>query len=126
MVTDSEVKTLFSSPQGPACDGPYSDGSWCLDILGTVRETTCEGCNTVWPAVPEGSDSYSLSTIMGYTIVDKCCGRAIDDLLERAGENFAVKMLEFFIDDPLGYRLLRRFLAKSILTLQKAIEENEE
>ena len=105
-------KDLFKKSQGG------SEIPWCLDGSGTDEPETCEGCGTVL------KDGGSRSTILGYTILDQCCGAYIDKLYAVFGERFAEQYLEEFAKDPLGeLRSLQYSIRPAVEAWDKAAKE---
>lgn len=112
---------IFNAPVGSAKE------YWCNEHIGTTGEVTCEACGTNYPEEPLGSDGHSLNQVLGLQVLSDCCGGMIDKLYSEWGEDFAIKFVQEFANNPLypKFTLLRMTLKNELKKAQQSILEAE-
>lgn len=115
--------------KGKLFDVPYgaSKKSWGLSGK-TTEHITCGACGTIHPCIKNsGPDEYySYSRVGDVNIVDSCCGAYIDKLYEDLGEEFCIRTIKGFIQDPLAKKFdtIRRYLTLAMGAWNKATKKS--
>ena len=108
-----EKKPMSKKPMGASQRG------WNTEQIGTDGPVLCEICGTVHPENRE--QSYYLSEFLGYQVVDDCCGIIIDRAYQGLGKDFAIALIEEFVDNPgdIRFYTLRCALVDTMQKAQK-------
>lgn len=110
-------KPLVKKPMGASKHG------WNSLQIGTDGPVRCEICGTDHP---ENRDqSYHLSELLGFQVVDQCCGSIIDRAYLELRKVFTLAFLEEFAENPGDNRFytLRHNLIDVVEKAQKNLAE---
>ena len=110
---------LSNKPLGPSKLGNGFGTNWNNSSWGTDGPILCEICGTNHPK--RTNETYIISKFLGYQVVEECCGAIIDRVYEESGEEFAIKFLEEFGENPTSprFHILLATLNKVCIQAQK-------
>ena|GEM_PF-2483440 len=93
------LKPLFKKPYGG------SEYLYNNRHMGT-SSALCEVCGTQHDVGEESLESLTIDRFLGRQMVEQCCGGVLDLLYDESGEEFAIRFLKEFGQDPLDPRFL--------------------
>lgn len=123
------MKPLVKDSLGESKLGSTFGTNWNNLHRSTTAAVTCQICGKKYPELPENDDGLMISIFLGREVVEECCGAIIDWVYKESGEEFAIRFLEEFSENPGDPRFsvfrmeLGDCLAKAT---KKATEVNDE
>lgn len=94
------LKNSKKAGKRPLSPNPMGAGERGWNTLGVSTDgpVRCEICGTNYPENRE--QSYYLSELLGFQVVDHCCGGIIDSVYLELGKVFTIAYLEEFAENP--------------------------